>query len=368
MDDVGNTGPLHPSASSTTPQSALDGMSAPNAGKARSCMVVGAGISGLLASRELRAAGWRVVVFEKARGVGGRMATRRLGSGTFDLGAQFFTVRSKRFGGLVDEWLQAGIAREWTRGFADAQGRHNEDGYPRYLGSEGMTSIPEYLTRDLDVHTGEQVVEVNARGGVWELRTESGHQETGTALLLTAPVPQSVALAGSGNFELPVEARRRLDRISYDPCLALTVLVNGPTGVPEPGGVQIKGEPLDWIGDNQRKGVSEAPAITVHAGPRWSREHFEADEAQVTDSLLRFTGNQLGFDLVSRVAEISLTRWRYSWVSQSHPEPCLLASETPPLLFAGDAFGGAKVEGAALSGLAAADQLLGRGVQSYTGS
>jgi predicted NAD/FAD-dependent oxidoreductase len=343
-------------------------MSVPNADDARSCIVVGAGISGLLAARELRAAGWRVVVFEKARGVGGRMATRRLGSGTFDLGAQFFTVRSERFGGLVDEWLEAGVAREWTRGFADAQGRHNEDGYPRYRGSEGMTSIPKYLARDLDVHTGETVAEVNARGKVWEVRTQSDTQETGAALLLTAPVPQSVALVTSGDFGLPVEARRRLDRISYDPCLALTILFDGPTGVPEPGGVQIKGEPLDWIGDNQRKGISEAPAITVHAGPKWSRQHFEADEAKITGSLLRFVGNQLGFDLVARVVETSLTRWRYSWVSRSHPEPCLLASETPPLLFAGDAFGGAKVEGAALSGLAAADHLLWRGDRSRDSS
>ncbi len=339
-----------------------------NADEPRSCVVVGAGISGLLAARELQVAGWRAVVFERARNVGGRMATRRLGSGTFDLGAQFFTVRSERFGGLVDQWLKAGVTREWTRGFADAQGRHNEDGYPRYRGSEGMTSIPKYLARDLDVLTGETVVEVNARDEIWEICTESGHQETGTALLLTAPVPQSVALAGSADFELPVEARRRLDRISYDPCLALTVLVNGPTGVPEPGGVQIKGEPLDWIGDNQRKGISEVPAITVHAGPGWSREHFEADEAWVIDSLLRFAGNQLGFDLGPRVSKTSLTRWRYSWVSRPHPEPYLLACETPPLLFAGDAFGGAKVEGAALSGLAAADRLLGRRVQSYSGS
>src|SRR3712207_5764692 len=328
---------------------------------ARSCIVVGAGISGLLAARELRAAGWRVVVFEKASGVGGRMATRRLRSGTFDLGAQFFTVRSERFGGLVDQWLKAGVALEWTRGFADAQGRHNEDGYPRYRGSEGMTSIPEYLAQGLDVHTRETVVEVNASGGVWELCTVSGHQETGTALLLTAPVPQSVALAGSGNFELPVEARRRLDIISYDPCLALSVLVDGPTGVPEPGGVQIKGEPLDWIGDNQRKGISEAPAITVHAGPRWSRDHFESGEAQITDSLLRFVCDQLGDNLLPRVVDTSLTRWRYSWVSRSHPQSYLLVTETPPLLLAGDAFGGAKVEGAALSGLTAADHLLGRG-------
>ena len=335
-----------------------------NAGNTKSCVVVGAGISGLVAARELQAAGWRVMVLDKGRRVGGRMATRRIGSGTFDHGAQFFTVRSERFGRLVDEWLARDVVREWTRGFAGVEGKLNYDGHPRYRGSEGMTSVPKYLARGLDVRTGQAVVEVNAGERVWEVRTEFGTQETGTALLLTAPVPQSVALVGSGDFALPVEARRRLERISYDPCLALMALIDGSTGVPEPGGVQIKGEPLDWIGDNQRKGISEAPGITIHAGPRWSREHFEADEAEITASLLRATEIQLGFNLVPRVVETSLTRWRYSWVTRSHPEPYLLASETPPLLFAGDAFGGAKVEGAALSGLAAADQLLGRGGSS----
>jgi predicted NAD/FAD-dependent oxidoreductase len=163
-----------------------------------------------------------------------------------------------------------------------------------------------------------------------------------------------------GDFALPDKARGKLDSISYAPCLTLMALLDGPTGVPEPGGIQIKGELLDWIGDNQRKGISEAPGITVHAGPGWSRERFEADEAEVTASLLSFTGEWLGTDLIPKVVQTSVSRWRYSWVTQPYPELCLLASEDPPLLFAGDAFGGPKVEGAALSGLAAADRLLNR--------
>ena len=328
--------------------------------EANSCAVVGAGISGLLAASELRAAGWWVVVLETSREVGGRMATRRVGGGTFDDGAQFLTVRSERFERLVEEWLEAGIVQEWTRGFADAEGTHNEDGHPRYRGSEGMSSIPEHLARGLDVRTGERVVEASVRDGTWEVRTESGTRVSGAALLLTAPVPQSLALVRSGNFALPDGARHELENISYAPCLTLLALLDGPTGVPEPGGVQIKGEPLDWISDNQRKGISEAPGITIQAGPEWSREHFEADAAHVTASLLAFAGERLASDLPSRAVETVLTRWRYSWVAHSHPEPRLVASEEPRLLFAGDAFGEAKVEGAALSGLAAADNLLGR--------
>ena len=324
-----------------------------------SYVVLGAGISGLLAARELAAAGGRVVVLDKGRGVGGRMATRRVGSGMFDHGAQFFTVRDERFKGIVAGWLQEGVVEEWTRGFAGADGRPRLDGHPRYRGSHGMSSIPKHLARGLDVRTAERVAEVNLRDEGWEATTESGSRITGGALLLTAPVPQSLALF-RGHPALPEAARRQLEEISYSPCLALLAVLDGPTGVPEPGGVQIKGEPLDWIADNRRKGISEAPGITIHAGPEWSRAHFGAGEAQVTASLLRFAEDQLRTGLLSRVVETSLARWRYSWVTLPQPGPCLVAREEPALLFAGDAFGPSKVEGAALSGLAAADYLLGR--------
>ena len=326
----------------------------------RSCVVVGAGISGLLAAKTLNEIGWTVTVLDKSRGVGGRMATTRVGKGNFDLGAQFFTVRGARFSDLVEDWLEAGVATEWTRGFADSEGRPNEDGYPRYRGAEGMTSIPKYICRSLDVRTGERVVRVDDNDDGWEVVCESGSRVAGNALVLTAPVPQALDLVSSGSYSLPDGARRHLEAVSYDPCLALMVLLDDSTGVPEPGGMQIRGEPLDWISDNRRKGISEAPAVTIHAGPEWSRSHFEDEETEITKAMISRAGDHLGTDLAPAVLETSLARWRYSWVTNPHPNPCLVASDDPPLVFCGDAFGQPKVEGAALSGLATADHLLGR--------
>lgn len=289
------------------------------------------------------------------------MATRRFGEGTFDHGAQFFTVRGERFQKLVKGWIQAGAAEEWARGFADTEGERGEDGHPRYRGAEGMTSIPKHLADGLDVKTGERVVDVHlGEGGGWKVITENSMATSADALMLTAPVPQSLILAESDGYELPEEIKSQLQEISYDPCVALMATVSETGLVPKPGGMQIKGDRLDWIGDNQPKGISKTPSLTIHGGPTWSREHFEAPGEEVTKALLEMAGEYLGTDLAPKVVETSIARWRYSWVTNPYPEPYLLASENPPLLFCGDSFGQPKVEGASLSGLSAADRLLGK--------
>lgn len=222
-----------------------------------------------------------------------------------------------------------------------------------------MTSIPKHVASGLDVRTGERAVRVDDADDGWEVTCESGLRVEGRALVLAMPVPQALDLASSGSYRLLDGARSQLEAVSYDPCLALMVLLDGQTHVPGPGGMQIKDEPLDWIGDNRRKGISEVPAMTVHAGPRWSRERFDDDEMEITRQLISFAGDRLGTELAPAIVATSLARWRYSWVTNPHPEPFFAASEDPPLLFCGDAFGQPKVEGAALSGLAVADYLLG---------
>lgn len=334
-------------------------MTAPPAATPRSCLIVGAGISGLLAARELRQAGVEVTILDKGRGVGGRMATRRVGDAVFDHGAQFFTVRGERFGSLVQGWLRDGSAEEWSRGFPSPR-QNAPDGHPRYRGSKGMTSIPKSLAKGLEVHTGERVERLEQKDEGWLLTTDSQEEYSAESLILTPPAPQSLALAHSGSFRLAEADFESLSRLSYDPCLALMAQLRGESPVPEPGGLQIKSEPLDWISDNSRKGISEVPALTIHAGPGYSREHYDDPPEEIEQDLLRLAGQALGEGFADRVSQTSLRRWRYSWVTSPHPEPCLAAESPAPMIFAGDGFGQPKIEGAAISGLAAADTLLDR--------
>jgi predicted NAD/FAD-dependent oxidoreductase len=319
--------------------------------------VVGAGIAGLLAARTLHERGVRVTVIDKGRGVGGRMATRRVDDAVLDHGAQFFTVRSDRFRALVDGWLAAGLAVEWGRGFAGPDGSARADGHPRYRGADGMTTIPKALAAGLDVHIGQRVTSAAVHGAHWIVDTNQDVRLFADALILTPPVPQALALLDEGAYTLPPGDRDALAALDYAPCIALLALLWEAPDVPPPGGIRLDGEPVSWIGDSVQKGISSAPAATVHAGPSFSRAYWHADSALIAALLLEAAAPWIG----TRVKSWQLHRWRYSQPTQTHDAPCLRAAGGgPPLVFAGDAFAAPQIEGAALSGLAAAEAVFSR--------
>jgi renalase len=319
-------------------------------------VVVGAGLSGLVAARTLQDAGIDVTVLEKEEKVGGRMRTDRIEEGIFDHGAQFFTVRGERFAEIVEGWVSSGVAEEWTRGFANASGEKNEDGHPRYRGVRGMTTIAEHLARGLDVQTNAEVSELRCSERGWEVVARSSTYHTGT-LVLTGPAPSALALVDDNGIPLPGEAREALEEIRYDPCIAVMALLDEEGEVPEPGGVQIGGDPLFWIADNRKKGISEVPAVTIHAGPEWSRERMQEDDDKVSNLLLEEAKDYIG----TGVKATAIYRWEHSQPVAPHNEPFVDVAGPPPLIFCGDSYAGPKVEGAALSGLAAAEKRLVEG-------
>ena len=306
-------------------------------------LIVGAGISGLLAAHELIAAGKRVLVLDKSRGVGGRMATRRIDEARLDHGAQFFTVRSSRFAALVDAWRQAGVVEEWCRGFEQLQ-----DGYPRYRGSHGMTSVPKHLAKGLDIQLQTRVIEATHMDSGWRLTCEKGNHYTAPTLLLTAPVPQSLALLDSGNASLPDWAATRLRALSYYPCIVLMATLAEPSGIAFPGVVRPQDGPIAWLADNQVKGISaQVPALTVHATKAYSEAAFDLNPEEICQDLLAAAKTYTS----AEIRHYQFHRWRYSEPKVLDPEPCLSIREMQ-LFFAGDIFASARIEGAVLSGLA----------------
>jgi renalase len=315
-------------------------------------IVVGAGLSGLAAAGALAADGHEVTVFDKGRGPGGRLATRRIGDATFDHGAQFFTVRSEALARRVEDWMRREVVRVWNYGFAQGG-----DGHPRYVGTRGMNAIAKDLAADLDVRCPSFVFAVrrapdgSAKG--WHVVLDDAAVHEADSVVLTCPTPQSFALLFEVGVEIPVE----VVRTDYERTLALLAVVDRPGAVPAPGGVQGAGDAdsgpgiFTFVGDNEAKGVSSSPAVTFHASPSWSEAHWD-DDPDATQGVLAAEATAW-LDGRATIVDSRLKRWRFATPRRIWPDPCWVAPEGT-LVLAGDAFAGPRVEGAYESGLAAA--------------
>jgi renalase len=312
-------------------------------------LVVGAGMAGLTAATELHGAGRSVLTVDKGNGVGGRMASRRIGPAVFDHGAQFVTTRDPRFAAAMAEWERRGVVREWCRGFAGAG-----DGHSRWCAPAAMTSIPKELAAPLDVMLDTRLVSLRVVEGRWRADTQDGLALHARAVVLTPPVPQSLALLDAGNVALPPHEYAELSSITYECCLAVMAVLEGPSQVPPPGGLAPGIGPVAWIADNQAKGISGVPSVTIHATDAFSRTWWDRDRQEAGRELLHASERWLGGGVVA----LEVHGWRYSKPVPVAHERRVVVLASPPLAFAGDAFGSGRVEGAALSGWEAAAALL----------
>jgi hypothetical protein len=324
---------------------------------ARRVLIVGAGLAGLTAARRLAGDPGGVLVVEARRTVGGRLATRRIGRATLDHGAQFFTVRSGELRAQVDLWLEAGLVEEWCRGFSEI------DGYPRYRVAGGMQALAHHLRAELaasgvELVTGHRVGALVPGPDGWSAIYDGPTREPveAAAAVITPPIPQSLELLRAGGAALDPGVRSALESVAFHRVLALLAVLDRPPGLAAPGALQQPEDPtFTFVADNQAKGVSDVPAVTFHTAHALSAELWARSDAEVADALLPPARELVA---PAEIVTHQLVRWRYAGPVTPRTERCLVAAEEPgPLVLAGDGFGGSKVEGAFLSGLAAGEAL-----------
>ena len=318
-------------------------------------LIIGAGMSGLTAARELTRSVHEVVVVDKGRGIGGRMATRRFAGGRFDHGAQFFTVRSDEMKAATQNWQNHEVAKHWFDGTPTPDEPHKNDGHPRFCGASGMTGIGKFLEQGLDVRLGEEIDLLQRENGLWRATSESGNVYEGEQLILTAPAPQALQLFDTSGETLPAALRATLEALVYEPCFAVLAQLDGPSAIAAPGLLYVNGEPIWWVADNSQKGVSPIEgSVTIHSSGPYARRRYDDDQNEIGRELIAASKEFLGRE----VREFQVRRWRYSKPENPLDVGALNAPECA-VTFAGDALMNAKIEGAFLSGRMAARILNG---------
>ena len=320
-----------------------------------SVAIVGAGMSGLMAARTLADQGLRVRVFEKSRGPGGRMATRRTGEYAFDHGAQYFTARDERFGRSVESWSEEGLVARWEGRIGVAKNgtlAPKNSQTERYVGTPRMSGLTRHLAGGLDLGYTTRVGQILRDGKRWALADAEG-ETLGTfdVVLVTTPPEQAVPLLA----EAPALARQAA-AVEMLPCWAVMAVFEQTLPVPFDG-LFVHDAPVAWAARNSSKPGRPAPESWVlHAAPAWSREHLEADPQTIPGPLLTAFFEATGLD-PAEPAFAQAHRWRYSMAAEPLEAGCLWDAGLR-IGVCGDWCHTSRIEGAFLSGMAAAGRVL----------
>lgn len=319
--------------------------------------VIGAGISGLTCARILADRDVPVVVFEKSRGVGGRMATRRSETGaSFDHGAQYFTVRDERFQSFVDSWQHAGLVQRWGGrivSLRDQNAEHDKSSAARFVACPGMNAICRHLAEGLEVRTHQRVSPPARAQGKWLVSDDAGNGlGSFDVVVVSAPAPQAAQLLQSSPH-----LARRAPSVRTAGCWAL--LVQFPARLElDYDGAFVQDSPLSWIARNSSKPGrhSEMEIWVLHASADWTQCHLEEPAEAIQERLLDAFRDAAGPHAIPP-SNVVAHRWRYALPTEPLPDRYLFDADLN-IGACGDWCSGPRVEGAFLSGAALAERLL----------
>jgi predicted NAD/FAD-dependent oxidoreductase len=314
--------------------------------------VIGAGMAGIGCAKNLKQHGFHPTIFEKSRGPGGRLATRRVGDGiTFDHGAQYITAHSAAFQRVMKKAIETGAAEQWCPRSL-SRSPSVTDGW--IVGTPAMNSLIKPLADGLDIRLTTEVTAIAREGDTWRVRTSTS--ETGEPfdiVVSSAPAPQARVL-----FASEPEIAEALAKVSIAPCWALMLTFASPA---DPGFDvwRSDAEALTWISRNTSKPSRRTAkdCWVVHASPDWSQRYLELDRVRVAEMMIEMLSPAFG-GCLPKIDHASAHRWRFARTTAPLSET-YLCSEDRTLFVGGDWCLGARVECAFESGQAIAKALTG---------
>jgi renalase len=281
--------------------------------------IIGAGISGLACAERLTALGYQVTLFDKGRGAGGRMSTRRVmteaGEVAFDHGAQFLTARDPAFLKLTEKLAHEGILRPWTHVV-----RLEKDGSTQplsrdilYVGVPGMNSVVRALADGHLTHWGTRVTRLDrAETSGWDLYAEATLLGRFDIVVIAVPAEQ----VGDLLAQVQPAFAEQASRVRSDPCWTAMLAFDQAIALPWAACEPIGHDVLGFVSHNSSKpGRGPISALVVQATPHWSQAHLEDDQSAVADAL--WAALSTAFDVQAVPIFKAAHRWRYARVGKA---------------------------------------------------
>ena len=306
--------------------------------------IIGAGLSGLTAASLLKEHA-DITVYEKARGVGGRMSTRRAEPYYFDHGSQYFTAYTNSFQKFIRPLLDEGIISPWYARYVVFDRNkiiHREkwcDREPHYVGVTGMNAIGKYLAKGLNIQLNTHIRFAECKDS-WELLDASGQTHKDFDWIIsTVPSPQALELTPkSFKYYSDIKA------IKMHACFSVMVGFKKKLSL-EFEAAHVKNSDLTWIASNNRKPKhSENQTLVLHSSAKYAEANIENDLQEVTEHLLKETNKLIGHDI--RTADYKrIHKWRYATTSKTR-ESTIFIDKDRKFALCGDWCLDGQIEGA----------------------
>lgn len=324
--------------------------------------IIGAGLAGLTAGRVLVDHGVDVCLFEKSRGVGGRLSTRRVRPEglnhdlNFDHGAQYFTVRDDRFARYVNSWIDDGIVEPWMGRIvelgSDGSVLAEKQDAVRYVGTPAMNAMAKHLAEDLQVILNTRVGCMSRESDRWQLRDpDGGLLGTFDTVLVNCPSQQALELLPRG-----CRFRDDIGSVQMQPCWAALLAVKSQAKASFQGAFLNEG-PLSWMACDHSKprrqaawkeGSEDLQTWVLHASPEWSLANLDLTQDEALQAMVDAFQAATPIDCEHPVYAVA-HRWRYANTRHTLPQRSMW-DPADQIGACGDWCGGPRVEGAFLSG------------------
>ena len=320
--------------------------------------IVGAGLSGLVAARILQSK-FDVTVFEKSRGAGGRMSTRRALPYYFDHGAPFFTARTSEFRKFMLPYLECGNIAQWEPVFVKILNHTIEQvnspfgSTPIYVGVPGMNAFARAVAKETRVLFEKRIKSALYQGGGWHIEMETGESAGPFDWLLSAiPAEQAVAI-------LPRYLSQSIPELRIKMLTCLTVMLGFEEAPHLPFDVGlVEHSPLEKIILNHTKpGRTEPFSLVAHTRHDWASEHIDHDRSSILAEIcVKINDNLDG--LTRQAQHRAIHGWRFATVGK-HITTNHVTNKAKHFSICGDWLGSGDVEAAFNSGQSAAYSILG---------
>lgn len=326
------------------------------------CAVIGAGLAGLTAANIL-AKSFKVSVFDKARGVGGRLSTRYQDNYQFDHGAQYFRAYTDAFKTALDPLIKEGIVQPWQARCARLKGGTIIDTVqwdsktPHYVAVPKMNQLAKSLCTDFAIKLNTPIQSIQpAANNQWQLFDKTG-QSVGHFdwVIISAPAPQTEQLMPEQFMHYDV-----LKDIRLSGCFSLMLGLRKPLALAWESAF-VEDCILGFIAANHSKpGRPNGYSLVVQSTNAWADDNIEKPLEHIKHQLIEKLAEQLQqplSNIVSNIDYCQLHRWRYAHITQQETPTALLDYDNR-LAACGDWCIKGRVEAAFTSGNFLANQLL----------